>query len=52
MQNQWNRDLPAIEKQKQKAFDDMIDARLEDMVTRIDTLLAKLKAPNSTDREV
>jgi hypothetical protein len=50
--NEWNRDLPALEKQKEKAFDDMIDTRLEGMITRIDTLLEKLKAPSSTDREV
>ena len=40
---EWNRDFPAIEKQKREAFDHYIDQKLADMVTRIDALLLKCK---------
>jgi len=41
--SQWARDLPAIEKQKQEAFDHYVDQKLADMVTRIDALLLRIK---------
>lgn len=36
---QWDRDLPAIEKQKSEAFEDYMQAKLADMVARIDAVL-------------
>ena len=40
---QWTRDLPAIEKQKEEAFNRSIDKKLADMAARIDAILLRIK---------
>ena len=39
----WTRDLPAIEKQKEEAFNRSIDKQLADMASRIDAILLRIK---------
>ena len=41
--SQWARDLPAIEKQKEEAFNRSIDKQLADMAARIDAILLRIK---------
>ena len=40
---QWTRDLPAIEKQKDAAFEAYMQAKLADMTARIDAILLGAK---------
>tara|TARA_R110002072_G_scaffold122337_1_gene256822 strand:+ start:376 stop:510 length:135 start_codon:yes stop_codon:yes gene_type:complete len=41
---QWDRDLPAIEKQKDAAFEAYMQAKLTDMTARIDAILLRAKS--------